>query len=305
MADAGPAPAADAGQAPAAPAADAGHAPATDAGHAPATDAGHAPAADAASPGGDGATTVGHGTDAGDGPLVSMPHGVDDAGSTTTHAGSAADAGGAPQSADAGTGGPTTDTGTHAQPAADHAGSGGAQATPSGDAGSGGAQATPSGDAGTHTPLHSSDFDGARQWVRQVVEGQQVDGWTGNGVALTGSELWSPASGDTSVDMNGNGSPGQLHRTIDTEPGHQYQISFDLSGNPHGQRGVKTVDVDAGTDHASFAKDTRSISRSDMQWERVSMTFTADGPTTDITIASTTPGAVGAVIDNITITPLT
>ena len=100
--------------------------------------------------------------------------------------------------------------------------------------------------------------------------------------------------------MNGNG-PGTLSRTIDTIEGETYEISFDMSGNPHGQRGIKTLQLSAGDDVASFSTDTSAISRNDMQWKTVSMTFVADGPTTDIAFASTTPGSVGAVIDSINI----
>ncbi len=155
-------------------------------------------------------------------------------------------------------------------------------------------------DAVTDNDALTSDFEGTRDWVRQHLDGSWADDWQGEGVTLTGSALWEASSGDTSIDMNGNG-PGTLSRTIDTIEGETYEISFDLSGNPHGQRGVKTLDLSAGDDVASFSTDTSAISRNDMQWETVSMTFVADGPTTDISFMSTTPGSVGAVIDSISI----
>ncbi len=254
--------------------------PANDATPAPALD-GAAPVSGAQSPGGaDGAAPVSGAQSPGDadGAVVAMPRAVGDDAGVSVDVG--LDAG-----TDGGDAGVSVDVGLDAGPDGDDYG------------------VSESGDEPDET--HSADFDGSRPWVRQVLDGQEVDGWTGDGVALTGSELWEASSGDTSVDMNGDGGPGRLHRTLDTEPGRTYEISFDLSGNPHGQRGIKTVEVSAGDDHASFAKDTRSISRDDMQWERVSMTFTADGPTTEIVIASTTPGAVGAVVDDISITPLT
>lgn len=147
------------------------------------------------------------------------------------------------------------------------------------------------------------DFDGTREWVRQNLDGGWVDGWQGDGVALTGTDLWEASSGDTSVDLNGDG-PGWFGRTVDTVEGQTYEITFDLSGNPHGQRGVKSLNLTAGGDVGSFDFDTTDISRNDMQWETVTMTFTADADSTWVSFDSTTPGSVGAVIDNITITPV-
>ena len=148
--------------------------------------------------------------------------------------------------------------------------------------------------------VDGTNFDGGREWVHQVMDGSTVDGWTGDGMALAGSELWNPVSGDTSLDLNGDG-PGTLSKTIDTEVGAEYEISFKMSGNPHGQRGIKSLELSAGDDIGSFSFDTSSISRVDMQWQTVTMTFVADGPTSNVTFSSTTPGSVGAVIDNVSI----
>ncbi len=149
----------------------------------------------------------------------------------------------------------------------------------------------------------TTDFEGTRQWARQNLNGEWAAGWRGDGVALTGNQLWHAASGDTSVDMNANG-PGTLSRTIDTQAGVHYQITFAMSGNPHGQRGVKSLDVHADGETASFSTNTATISRNNMQWQTMTMDFVATGDTTDVSFQSTTPGAVGAVIDNITITPI-
>lgn len=148
------------------------------------------------------------------------------------------------------------------------------------------------------------NFDGTREWVRQNLDGGWVDGWQGDGVALTGTELWSASSGDTSIDLNADG-PGWFGRSMDTVEGETYEISFDMSGNPHGQRGVKSLNLTAGDEVGSFDFNTAEISRNDMQWQRVTMTFTADADTTWISFDSTTPGSVGAVIDNISVTPVT
>ncbi len=150
----------------------------------------------------------------------------------------------------------------------------------------------------------SWSFDGTREWVRQNLDGGWVDGWQGDGVALTGTDLWQAADGDTSIDMNGDG-PGWFGRTIDTVEGQTYEISFDMSGNPHGQRGVKTLNLSAGDDVSSHSFDTTNISRNDMQWQHSSMTFVADGTSTWVSFDSTTPGSVGAVIDSISIAPVT
>ncbi|MEM8708318.1 MAG: DUF642 domain-containing protein, partial [Actinomycetota bacterium] len=149
----------------------------------------------------------------------------------------------------------------------------------------------------------SWDFDGTREWVRQNLDGGWVDGWQGDGVALTGTDLWDASQGDTSIDMNGDG-PGWFGRSVDTVEGETYEITFDLSGNPHGQRGEKSLNLTAGDEVASFSFDTTDISRNDMQWETVTMTFTAESASTWISFDSTTPGSVGAVIDNITISPV-
>src|SRR5262245_54069854 len=44
---------------------------------------------------------------------------------------------------------------------------------------------------------------------------------------------WTASDGVRSLDMSGNG-PGAITQTFDTVPNQQYQVIFDLAGNPDG-----------------------------------------------------------------------
>ena len=136
-----------------------------------------------------------------------------------------------------------------------------------------------------------------------------ITGWTviSNDVDYIG-DYWQASEGLRSVDLNGLYVQSGVSQTIATTPGHTYQITFDMSGNPDGGLGAKTMSVNAGTTTSNYTYEvTEFNTKSDMKWEPRTFTFTASTNSTVLTFASTmaTPEAFGPVLDNVRITNIT
>ena len=144
-----------------------------------------------------------------------------------------------------------------------------------------------------------------------------ITGWTigGGGVDYIGT-YWQASNGNRSIDLNAT-SPGTISQTItDLVIGQQYQISFDLAGNPDGDNGIaktlNAITASAGTQAFSFT--VGSNTHASMGWTTFYFLFTALSTTEMLTFASTTTtggpsgagAAVGPALDNVRIaeTPL-
>jgi len=118
-----------------------------------------------------------------------------------------------------------------------------------------------------------------------------------------------PSSADPySIDMNGV-EQGQIEQTFATTAGATYQVSFELSGNPDGGTGTKTLSVVAsGNPSDQYTFDvTSSISHSSMGWMAAGpYTFTATNDTTTLTFTGDpNAGAYGPVIADVVVTATT
>jgi hypothetical protein len=79
--------------------------------------------------------------------------------------------------------------------------------------------------------------------------------------------LLAPNSGSQSADLNPNG-PSSVHQDIATHPGHVYQVSFALAGNPgYGGPEPKTLTVAFGV--SSQDLHATSSTSTNMQWSSV------------------------------------
>ena len=143
-----------------------------------------------------------------------------------------------------------------------------------------------------------------------------ITGWTitGGNVDYIGS-YWTAADGSRSLDLNGL-VPGSISQTIfGLTSGVTYEVTFDLAGNPAGGPNPKTLNVTASAGPSSFSFNAANTSLGTMGWVAELFFFTATGPSTTLTFASTTtgfsgndsyPSAFGPALDNVSIsaTPL-
>ncbi|MFA7278564.1 MAG: VCBS domain-containing protein [Sterolibacterium sp.] len=114
-------------------------------------------------------------------------------------------------------------------------------------------------------------------------------GWTltGDGVDVVSSAGWQPGDGTYSVDLNAF-HPGGVQQILQTTPGVQYTVGFDLSKNPGGHADHATVQVSAAGNSQSYTFSAGN-SASNMMWSQQAFTFTATGATTTLNFASTYP----------------
>lgn len=133
--------------------------------------------------------------------------------------------------------------------------------------------------------------------------GQSIGPWTvtqGN-VDLIGAGFWAAADGDQSVDLDGTVA-GAVSQAFATKPGTTYTVTYSLAGNPAGGPSTKTGSVVVnGRDVQDFSFDTTGKTYLDMGYETDEVTFLATSPSTTLTFASTTPGAYGPVLDNVSV----
>jgi choice-of-anchor C domain-containing protein len=122
-----------------------------------------------------------------------------------------------------------------------------------------------------------------------------ITGWTVTGGSVDWiNGYWTAQDGTHSIDLNGT-SQGGLQQTINTVLGQHYLMTFYISGNPDSVNdgpggGTRTLDVSAGGAPVSYQYvfTTPPNSRTNMLWEKESLSFTGTGSSTVISFASTT-----------------
>lgn len=123
---------------------------------------------------------------------------------------------------------------------------------------------------------------------------------TGNIDRVSG---WQAGDGSYSIDMNGS-QQGGITQTLNTIQGASYTIAFMLAKN-HDSLGTissATVRVSAGSNAGQdyTFSETTTYNPSNLNWRWEVFTFTANGPTTDLTFLSQQlTGAKGAAIDGL------
>jgi len=145
--------------------------------------------------------------------------------------------------------------------------------------------------------------DGGLGFQQLDAPNASIDGWTvdSGSVDWIGT-YWAAPDGAMSIDMSG-ADAGTLTQTFDTTIGNTYDVTFLLSGNPAGPPAVKTLEVSAtGGTTGMYSVDTTGTDLTTMVWTPQTYSFLATSATTTITFVSTTAGAYGPAIDDVTVT---
>ena len=110
--------------------------------------------------------------------------------------------------------------------------------------------------------------------------------------------LWVASDGVWSIDLN-KLAAGTIRQTFPTVAGRQYEVTFDMAGNPIGLPNVKKIAVSAAGKIVWFHFNSKDTSLANMGWIAKSFKFIADGPNTTLKFKSRSAGANGAAIDNV------
>ncbi|MEM9412137.1 MAG: Ig-like domain-containing protein, partial [Planctomycetota bacterium] len=140
--------------------------------------------------------------------------------------------------------------------------------------------------------------------------GETFGDWeaTGNGIDLRGSSWEDSPSGGRGIDLIGDKGFGGIQQTLQTVPGQTYELVFFMSGNfesKEGSMASHTMDVSVGGDVTGFEYDQPADwSRSNLQWERRTLTFTATSDATVLAFGATSGDLRGAMVSEIVVMPM-
>lgn len=129
-------------------------------------------------------------------------------------------------------------------------------------------------------------------------------GWTLDSGSMDWiNTYWTASDGDLSLDMSGDNA-GSIYQDLATVIGQWYRLTFDLAGNPAGGPEVKHMSVDLGVLSEPRSFDVSGHSLSDMGWATQTIDFQAVDTTTRLRFTSTTSGAYGPALDNVSVETL-
>ena len=99
---------------------------------------------------------------------------------------------------------------------------------------------------------------------------------------------------------------GGIEQTFATIPGQRYLLLFDLSGNPEGGPLLKTMRVSVAGVSQDFTFDSTGQAIDALLWQPIALAFMARGmsATLSFTSLSSTPNSYGALVDNVSVTPI-
>jgi choice-of-anchor C domain-containing protein len=141
-----------------------------------------------------------------------------------------------------------------------------------------------------------------------------ITGWTvtlGN-IDYIGS-LWGASNGSRSLDLEGSAGtcnlvipncPGGIAQSFATIAGQQYDVMFDLAGNPFNVPIIKTISVSAAGKSQTFSFNVTGHSTGSMGWTTHTWTFTAAGSSTTLEFDTADSPATGwgPALDNVNVT---
>jgi choice-of-anchor C domain-containing protein len=127
-----------------------------------------------------------------------------------------------------------------------------------------------------------------------------ISGWTVLADIDYIGTTWTASDGARSLDLNALDAGG-ISQTFDTFVGSEYEVTFDIAGNPVGGPIIK--------DFLSFAVgtvgflvdsfDTTGATAGSMLWSTRTYLFTATSLSTDLVFGSLVSGASGPALDNV------
>lgn len=159
----------------------------------------------------------------------------------------------------------------------------------------------------TESQVVNGSFETGQQdpgmfWIILYSPSNVMDGWLVNSGSVDYiGKWWEASEGVRSIDLNGPDS-GEVSQTVPTIPGVTYAVGFDMSGNADGPPTVKLMTVTAdGGQPQTYAYDTvlAGNSRTDMRWQAMRYTFTANNAMTVLAFRSDVPGFYGPTLDNV------
>jgi choice-of-anchor C domain-containing protein len=117
--------------------------------------------------------------------------------------------------------------------------------------------------------------------------------------------VWQAAEGTRSLDLAGSPGMGGMAQSFETIAGGQYHVSFAMAGNYSGSPAIKTMEVRAAGQSATFTFDTTDKNAANMGWEYHTWTFTATGSSTTLELLNATSesGGIyyGPVLDDVSV----
>jgi len=129
-----------------------------------------------------------------------------------------------------------------------------------------------------------------------------ISGWSvvrGN-ISYVGSR-WQHSHGSRSIGLPCGGG---ISQTFDTDPAEEYEVRFNMAGDPTTPPSVKSLAVSFGSDTRVFTFDTTSRSPQAMGWEARSWIFGSGELKTTLTFFSPTAECSTPAVDNIRLIPV-
>ena len=109
------------------------------------------------------------------------------------------------------------------------------------------------------------------------------------------------------IDLSGNPAclpaRGAIEQVFDTIPFQQYQVLFDMSGNPDAGPSTKTLEISAGDEQAQYSFNFPQ-GGSTLPWQEKAFSFMATGLSTTLRFESLIDSAYGPLLDNIQVSTL-
>jgi choice-of-anchor C domain-containing protein len=124
-----------------------------------------------------------------------------------------------------------------------------------------------------------------------------IDGWTvvGGNVSYVGGR-WQHSQGFRSVGLPCGGG---ISQTFETEPNQEYEVRFNMAGDPNALPAVKSLEVSFGGVKRVFTFDTTGRSLGNMGWESRTWVFATADPTVTLTFSSPTTECSTPAVDNV------
>jgi choice-of-anchor C domain-containing protein len=114
---------------------------------------------------------------------------------------------------------------------------------------------------------------------------------------------WQSPDGGFTVQLNGTDA-GTLAQTIATTVGVQYDVSFELAGNPGDPTTeIHSLEVAAAGQSQDYSFDSTGYTRTIMGWQAETFVFTANSTSTTLQFTSLDQGGWGAAIGEVSVTP--
>jgi len=155
--------------------------------------------------------------------------------------------------------------------------------------------------------FETADSSGGGVGFVTRTQSNPIDGWLVLADVDQVRELWAPADGDQSVDLNAT-NMGRIAQQLTTVAGAIYELSFMIAGNPTAgypptMKEMRAAVADTPTGAYNSAKnyvfDVSQQDNDNMGWRQETWLFTAVDTTTWLRFEGITGGPCGVAIDDV------